>query len=545
MKMGIIVRKPSGITAKEEKNIQLNIDNSIEKCKESRVELAKHSSECLALSTATESRAKFLYQQGSVTRVWNSFTGKNHNLHAANSKDLAKSQYAATKMIVHLAEQNAMTMEVTAIMGNRISYIAQELNTKSKQIINLAQDLQKLTAGVKSHLAEHGKRIDKLERNQDLFFWKETIEDRIFEGTCFSELNDIQKIICLASDFYQISRGSWMYHDIIFLRSVLRELGIDTKSSINLNQFFMEFTKQPALFAKIFTENKLEGRQLESPVHSPVLFGIIKLQLLQGEEKYLLDFFHDELQNHGVEKNIQDLQTHLTSKHLLQFAMASTFSEISIFNLTLELLSGMEILSNNPVADATLQNSIKGHGNDNRTENSAFEYLHKKHNQIKLELGLQKEINVQREAEINSINNILKTHSTFDRKIVLIGNALGYMGQDTSCLPLKAKITWRKPDKSKILNSSDSLFVVDSFKEDGTKYGANCSESLATIFKLVPDGVYPMDTILGVLSSQNDSVKAIEQWLTIHNLKEKISCYINKEKSFPSFFDKDQFFIMA
>ena len=102
-------------------------------------------------------------------------------------------------------------------IGNRVNSVVKDLNNVHQEITTVWESLSSLASATKSKIVEVESRIKDLEQNQKLFFWKETIEDRVFNGKEYCDLPAIQKAVCLASEFYAITEGKWNgYHDLVF-----------------------------------------------------------------------------------------------------------------------------------------------------------------------------------------------------------------------------------------------------------------------------------------------------------------------------------------
>lgn len=203
--MQLALDRAMDLSANERQDLDIKIDQMIINHSKSRVEITKLSAECVALATATEARANALASQGAVSRVLGAITGSNQRLQASNMRDLAAAQYAAQQTIVRLAEQNAMTMEVAVIIGNRVNCLVKSLTEVQGEVGGFWKTIGSLATATKAKIAEISLRVEVLERSQNLLFWKETIEDRMFDGVYYAELNNVQKIVCLASDFFEVS----------------------------------------------------------------------------------------------------------------------------------------------------------------------------------------------------------------------------------------------------------------------------------------------------------------------------------------------------
>lgn len=356
----LVTHQPAHLSPEEARELDLHIEHMVQESLKSRTELIKYSTECVALSTATQARSKALVNQGFCGRVWGGLTGKNNKLRATNQHDLATAQYAGQKSIVCLAEQNAMTMELAVTIGNRVNYVANELVDTRDEVKSVWDALGSLAVATKSKIVEHSSRLDNLERNQKLLFWKETIEDRMFNGIEYHELPGIQKLVCLASDFYLVTEGSWNgYQDLIFLRSVMREVGIDTKDTITLVEFYREFLVRPALYDKLIQDTLLNDRALESPFHSPIFSGLRKLKALNDAENYIVETMYRQLKKASIEPDKIDLQLDLLTDYMGLIININVHSKVKTFDFMVELLSGMNVLSTSSIEGALLESTIE------------------------------------------------------------------------------------------------------------------------------------------------------------------------------------------
>ncbi|GAK85909.1 hypothetical protein JCM19238_3499 [Vibrio ponticus] len=194
------------IEIEEREKIDTFIDNLIAKHSANAEMMNLMALEATSLATSVSARSKDLEEQGFLTRLKRDFTGENQRVSARNSSDLARSQYLGQKMLNKLAENNLMTYQMTVALGDKVNRVIADVGETQREIAELHQTLATFFSSIRQTLES---RFTSLERNDDLLFWKETLEFQpVFQGRMYAELSRSERIVCLANEFFIIHISS-------------------------------------------------------------------------------------------------------------------------------------------------------------------------------------------------------------------------------------------------------------------------------------------------------------------------------------------------
>ncbi|SHK24604.1 hypothetical protein [Paramaledivibacter caminithermalis] len=102
-------------------------------------------------------------------------------------------------MIQKLAEQNLLAFDIITAVNNKLNTLVIEMDEEINKIYKAMIVFFKHT---RSDLIQMESRIEKLERNVALHDWNITVEYRMYNGVEYCDLHDIEKIACIANDFF-------------------------------------------------------------------------------------------------------------------------------------------------------------------------------------------------------------------------------------------------------------------------------------------------------------------------------------------------------
>ena len=105
--------------------------------------------------------------------------------------DLSKSQYASQQMIQKLAEQNLITFETVTLINNKLNSTMIEVEDEINTIYGTLTHFSK----TRSDIIQMESRLDKLEHNINLLYWKNSIEHLVYNNTEYPLLTDIEKFV--------------------------------------------------------------------------------------------------------------------------------------------------------------------------------------------------------------------------------------------------------------------------------------------------------------------------------------------------------------
>lgn len=273
------------VTVEDKNFFNDQIDLIINQHKNNRQTINRLVFDSMALLTDADSASDTLARKGFFKRLIGSFTGSNRKLEVIINQNRSKAQYLAQQTLQKLAEQNLLSFDLIASVNNKLNFHVEQLNSEIENIYN---GLHKFITMYKGHLVQIESRLDTLERNVYLLTWTTSIEYQTFEGTPYNELDELTKMICLARDFYEITKGVWRTSDLLLLKTTISSLNLLPNDQINYMDTLISIHDNPIIRAKLLGGSEIGIKEDFS--ESLLAMDILrKLDLLESDEKYQID----------------------------------------------------------------------------------------------------------------------------------------------------------------------------------------------------------------------------------------------------------------
>ncbi|WP_037284398.1 DUF6273 domain-containing protein [Saccharibacillus sacchari] len=330
------------LSAEEKDNIEQSITRLIGSHRDNRAEINKLTMESVTCLAVSESRAGELAGQGFFKRLIGNLSGKNSKLRADIDRNVAYSQYAAQQTIQKLAEQNLFTFDLVTAVNNKLNVLAVETD---EEINRLYAALNLFFKKTRSDMLQAEARLDKLERNVNLLHWNATIEYRMFGEREYSELNDIEKLICVTNDFYTIAAEKWSTPDLMLLKSTLAEIGLNSKQKIAYKDFFAELIRDSRLVDRLFEHIDLTVLPQVEVIEASIVKALEKASKLNDEEKYVYETIAEQMELANIEIVPHELKLSIIKQYLKQHANMLSDREVQVYDFVLELLVNLQIVS--------------------------------------------------------------------------------------------------------------------------------------------------------------------------------------------------------
>jgi len=344
------LQKSGAVTLGEKQEIDVLIERTIKEHKGNSAQINKLTMDSVTALTISEARANEISNQGFLKRVLGNITGRNQGLRADIDRNITKVQYASQQMIQKLAEQNLLTFDIVTAVNNKLNTLVIELDQEINQVYETMIAFFKQT---RSDIIQLEARVEKLEQNVELLHWNTTIEYQIYEGVEYTELPDIDKIVCLSNDFYHLTKGEWSTADLMLLKSTLAGLELAIKSKISTKTFYYNLIEKPSLIDRLFKGISLKGLEQTVTYEAPLVKGIEKLNKINGEEKYIYESIVSELRNSNVPYEKYNLQLSMVKQYLLHTASMNIDVEINLFDFIVGLLINLQLINS-----ATISNEV-------------------------------------------------------------------------------------------------------------------------------------------------------------------------------------------
>lgn len=292
------------VTVEDKNFFNDQIDLIINQHKNNRQTINRLVFDSMALLTDADSASDTLARKGFFKRLIGSFTGSNRKLEAIINQNRSKAQYLAQQTLQKLAEQNLLSFDLIASVNNKLNFHVEQLNSEIENIYN---GLHKFITMYKGHLVQIESRLDTLERNVNLLTWTTSIEYQTFEGTSYNELDELTKMICLARDFYEITKGVWRTSDLLLLKTTISSLNLLPNDQINYMDTLISIHDNPIIRAKLLGGSGIGIKEDFS--ESLLAMDILrKLNLLESDEKYQIDlckkYISEEVEDLSVRNDL-------------------------------------------------------------------------------------------------------------------------------------------------------------------------------------------------------------------------------------------------
>ena len=318
--------------------IDAQIDQIISKHKNNRYEINKLVFESVSALTASRNYSNELASQGILKRFWGGITGKNRELQNKIDRELAASQYASQQTLQKLAEQNLMSFELITAVNNKLNSSIIQIENEINKVYATLVTFFKQT---KSDIIQLENRVERLEKNVSLLNWQNSIEYQMWDGTEYAELDEISKIICIARDFYDITKARWTTSDLLLLKAAMSAIGISPKADISYKQFIGTVSGNEKLMQKLFDGINIESIE-QYPKYIAISAGIKKRILLDTDEKYLVDNTVELMKKRSFEVTESEIGEELLEIYERDGAQINIENSVYAYDLVLEILYNLE-----------------------------------------------------------------------------------------------------------------------------------------------------------------------------------------------------------
>lgn len=337
--MQLTIVENNQLTEIEKQEIDRQIEEIIDRHRGNSYEINRLVFESVTSLEASNSYSGELESQGTVKRFFGMISGKNRDIQSKIDRNLYKSQYASQQTLQKLAEQNLMSFELITAVNNKLNSSIIEVENEINKIYGTLITFFKQT---KSDIIQLENRVERLEKNVNILNWTNTIEYQMWDGREYSELDRVEKIVCLVRDFYDITRGKWTTSDLLLLKSAIAEIGLSPKEKISYEEFIRYISENSKAYEKLIDAD-ISIIDSEDYKYESILSGISKNTMLQSKEMYIIDTVMDELKNSNIEKSEEDVRYSVVRRYLNQNNNIDIKRENVLFDFIIELLLNVSV----------------------------------------------------------------------------------------------------------------------------------------------------------------------------------------------------------
>lgn len=289
--------------------------------------------QCISALAEVDNAKAELSSKGFWARFVGSITGSNHKLQNKINENQTLAQYALRETLRQLQKQNVMTLDLIRAVNTKLKGLQIKLGQYGIYLENLV-DQKKQQDRI---LINHERRLTKTEESIDLVQWGHTIRYQSLEGIDYKDLNQCQKLACLARDFFQKSNVTYE-QDIATLKTAIDHL------VINPDEMVSYYDTLKGIAVDDLARKKLWGKvnwQNYDSVDNVISFHTIgKICELQQANNSKIKIFCGIRNDITPEKACNQLVT----AYIRRKDQCDVNTEVSFFDLVMDLVYNLRIL---------------------------------------------------------------------------------------------------------------------------------------------------------------------------------------------------------
>jgi hypothetical protein len=352
--------------------INKSIENAIQIFREDKFVINKLVFDSIELLTSVEEAQKELKSKNFMQSLLSVITGANNKLRDKISNNLIQSQYLAELTLKKLMEEHLVSLDLIYSINRKLNLIRE----------NLSGDINNLYSIIESYVESTNKRINNLEANEKFIKWFLTLPDREFNGCSYIQLDNLSKLVCLARDFFDKTKGNWDDDDLLLLKGALRKLDINPNDKINFLDSILTIYNDSNLRFKYFDCISINDIGNKSLLVTPLVLN--KLNKFYDDEYFLLntckEFSKFNINNYTVVRNY--IQNYIFNRYYIDVDRS-----IEMYDFLIELISNLNYLSQENKLNNNYEENYFEHMVKIKKENYANElYLkgisYKKNNEV-------------------------------------------------------------------------------------------------------------------------------------------------------------------
>ncbi|MEI0477536.1 tetratricopeptide repeat protein [Brachyspira pulli] len=326
------------LSNEEKQDIDSFIDSVYEQCKDDSKEITQLAMEASFGINAGKNRARELCRQGFFKNLLCNVTGKNRKIRGEIDRDFAVSQIASIKMIQKLAEHNKLTFEMIKNINLKLNCLVNEVDEEINQIYLQMNEFMKQ---VMDKFIEMSKRMERLESKVNIHDLVIFIKHHDINGVKFTDLNSNEKFLYFISEFFLTNKSLYIESDLMNLRYVMKEIGIESDDKISLLSIYDTLISNSSIADKFFLTFDKEKLNYIEDFKMPILGNINKIEKLENEEKYITDSVIEISGNDRKEVILNLLKNYSCNNLNMDLE-----KENSYFDLSISILGEMQNIDN-------------------------------------------------------------------------------------------------------------------------------------------------------------------------------------------------------
>ena len=310
--------------------INKSIDNAIQIFREDKFVINKLVFGSIELLASAEEAQRELKSKNFMQSFLGIITGANNKLRDKISNNLIQSQYLAELTLKKMMEEHLVSLDLIYSINRKLNLIRE----------NLSGDINNFYSIIESYVESTNKRINNLEANNKFIKWYLTLPDREFNGCNYIQLDNLSKIVCLARDFFDKTKGNWDDEDLLLLKGALRKLDINPNDKINFLDSILTIYNDSNLRSKYFDCISIDDTENKSFLVTPLVLN--KLNKFYDDEYFLLntckEFSKSKFNDYTIVRNY--IQDYIFYRYYIDIDRP-----IEMYDFLIELISNLNYLS--------------------------------------------------------------------------------------------------------------------------------------------------------------------------------------------------------
>lgn len=321
-----LIKKESKGLKEVKSELALCIERKIDAYRNDTKKIDELTFQCISALAEVDNAKAELSSKGFLARFVGSITGSNHKLQNKINENQTLAQYALRETLRQLQKQNVMTLDLICAVNTKLNGLQMQVGQYG--IYQENQD---------KILINHERRLKKTEKSIDLLQWGHNIQYLNLDGKDYMELNQHQKLACLARDFFQ--KGNVTYEDdIATLKHAIHDLKIDRREMVSyydtLKSIAMDDLARKKLLGNVNWQNY-------DSVDNVISFHTIgKICELQQANNSKIKIFCGIRNDITPEKACNQLVT----AYIRRKDQCDVNTEVSFFDLVMDLVYNLRIL---------------------------------------------------------------------------------------------------------------------------------------------------------------------------------------------------------
>ena len=306
-------------------------------CIEQKITAYRNDTKKISALAEVDNAKTELSSKGFLARFVGSITGSNHKLQNKINQNQTLAQYALRETLMQLQKQNVMTLDLICAVNTKLNGLQMQVGQYGIYQENLVDRVNDTEKRQDKILINHERRLKKTEKSVDLLQWGHNIQYLNLDGKDYMELNQHQKLACLARDFFQ--KGNVTYEDdIATLKHAIHDLKIDRREMVSyydtLKSIAMDDLARKKLLGNVNWQNY-------DSVDNVISFHTIgKICELQQANNSKIKIFCGIRNDITPEKACNQLVT----AYIRRKDQCDVNTEVSFFDLVMDLVYNLRVL---------------------------------------------------------------------------------------------------------------------------------------------------------------------------------------------------------